>query len=349
MNPLTKSLWTKLSSRPIIQISKFHSSIISMGPKVVVTRRLLPDSQKRLEEQKGFDLYQWANDDTMPREQLLKDIKGADALICTLSDNIDKEVLEAAGPQLKLVSTMSVGFDHIDIKAARAKDIKIGYTPDVLTDATADIAALLALNAARHVKPGIHAVQNGGWTSWKPAWLCGQQFTNKTLGVVGFGRIGQAAAERLKGFGIGRTIYWGRTKKEGVDAELVPFDQLLQESDFVIVCCSLTPDTKEIFNYDAFKKMKKSAVFVNISRGGIVKQDDLARALEENEIYSAGLDVTVVEPLPLDDKLQSLDNCIVLPHIGSATIETRELMSNMMIDNVVAFVENKAIPFELKK
>ncbi|KAI9304751.1 D-isomer specific 2-hydroxyacid dehydrogenase [Cunninghamella echinulata] len=319
-----------------------------MGAKVVVTRRLLPDSQKRLEEQKSFDVYQWPNENTMPREQLLKDIKGADALICTLSDKIDKEILEAAGPQLKLVSTMSVGYDHIDIKTAREKNIKIGYTPDVLTDATADLTALLTLAAARHVKQGIHAVQSGGWQDWKPAWLCGQQFTNKTLGVVGFGRIGQAAAQRLKGFGIGRTIYWGRSKKEGVDAELVSFDELLKESDFVVVCCSLTPDTKELFNYEAFKKMKKNAVFVNISRGGVVKQDDLARALKENEIYSAGLDVTVVEPLPLDDKLQSLDNCIVLPHIGSATIETREIMSNMMIDNVLALVEDKAIPYELK-
>ncbi|ORZ05771.1 D-isomer specific 2-hydroxyacid dehydrogenase [Absidia repens] len=350
MNSFSRSLLRNCYPRPTTtQLSHFHSSAPSFLSKVVATRRLLPDSQARLERQENIDLVQWQGDNTMPRDQLLKDIKGAEALICMLSDKIDKEVLEAAGPQLKLVTTLSVGFDHVDLKTAKEKNIKIGYTPEVLTDATADLAALLTLAAARNMKQGIDAVQNGGWQDWRAAWLCGHQFTGKTLGVVGLGRIGQAVAKRLGAFGIDRLIYWGRTKKEGVDGELVSMDELLKDSDFVLVCCPLTPDTKEMFDYEAFKKMKKNAIFVNISRGGVVKQDDLARALKEKLIAGAGLDVTTPEPLPLDDPLQSLDNCVVLPHIGSATFETRETMCGMMIDNVLAVLEDKAIPYELKR
>ncbi|KAI8093435.1 D-isomer specific 2-hydroxyacid dehydrogenase [Halteromyces radiatus] len=349
MNSLRRSLLF-CYPRPTIKIqcSSFHSTVSVMLPKVVATRRLLPDSQARLERLKNIELVQWQGEHTMPREQLLESVKGADALICMLSDKIDKQVFDAAGPQLKLVTTLSVGHDHIDLKTAREKKIKIGYTPDVLTDATADLAALLTLAAARNMKQGIDAVQNGGWQDWRAAWLCGYQFTNKTLGVVGLGRIGQAVAKRLGAFGINRLIYSGRTKKEGVDGELVPLDQLLKEADFIVVCCSLTSDTKEMFDYDAFKKMKKNAIFVNISRGGVVKQADLAQALKEKLIAGAGLDVTTPEPLPLDDPLQSLDNCVVLPHIGSATWDTRSTMSDMMVDNVLAVLENKTIPYELK-
>ncbi|KAI8342939.1 D-isomer specific 2-hydroxyacid dehydrogenase [Chlamydoabsidia padenii] len=348
MNVISRSFAT--TYRLTRQVTHFHTSVSTlMGAKVVATRRLLPNSQARLEQQKNIDLVQWQDDCTMPREQLLKDVKGAEALICMLSDKIDKQVIEAAGPQLKLITTLSVGFDHVDLKTAKEKNIKIGYTPDVLTDATADMATLLTLAAARNMKQGIDAVQNGGWQDWRAAWLCGHQFTNKTLGVVGLGRIGQATVKRLSAFGISKLVYWGRTKKQGVDGDFVSLDQLLEQSDFVLVSCPLTPDTKELFDYAAFKKMKKNAIFVNISRGGVVKQADLARALKEKLIAGAGLDVTTPEPLPLDDPLQSLDNCVILPHIGTATFETREVMGDMMVDNVLAVLENKAIPFELKQ
>ncbi|SAM08643.1 hypothetical protein [Absidia glauca] len=348
MNSLSRSLWTKCYPRPPTHISYFHSSSATSLAKVVATRRLLPISQKRLEQQTQWDLVQWQEDRTIPREKLLKDIKGAEALLCMLSDNIDEEILEAAGPQLKLVTTLSVGVDHIDLKTAKERNIKIGYTPDVLTDATADIGALLALAAARNMKKGIDSVTTGGWQDWRPAWLCGHQFTSKTLGVVGLGRIGQAVAHRLGAFGIDRLVYWGRTKKEGVNGEWVSLDQLLMESDIVVVCCPLTPETQEMFDYAAFKKMKKNAVFVNISRGGIVNQADLARALKEKVIAGAGLDVTTPEPLPLDDPLQNLDNCVILPHLGTATFETRETMGDMMVDNILAALENRPIPYESK-
>ncbi|ORX54482.1 hypothetical protein DM01DRAFT_1305090 [Hesseltinella vesiculosa] len=350
MKVLTRTLWKQCYPRPPVGfVAGFHSAAATMAPKVVATRRLLPQSQARLEALNQIDLVQWQGEDTMPRQQLLDDVKGAEALICMLSDKIDKDVFEAAGPQLKLVTTLSVGHDHIDLATARERGVTIGYTPDVLTDATADLASLLTLAAARNMKSGIDAVRNGGWQDWRAAWLCGYQFTNKTLGVVGFGRIGQAVAQRLKAFGIGRTLYWGRTEKKGVDAEFVPLDTLLTESDFVVAACALTPDTKELFDASAFKKMKNTAIFTNIARGGVVKQQDLAWALQTKEIAAAGLDVTTPEPLPLDSPLQSLDNCVILPHIGSATFETREVMSAMMVDNVVAALGNQPIPFELKK
>ncbi|KAI8388437.1 D-isomer specific 2-hydroxyacid dehydrogenase [Radiomyces spectabilis] len=335
----------------VIPVRAFHQSVPSLAAKVVSTRKLLPESQARLEAQ-DLDLVQWPEERSMPRDLLLKEIKGAEALICMLSDKIDKEILEAAGPQLKLVTTMSVGFDHIDLETARKNDITIGYTPGVLTDATADLTVLLTLAAARHMKQGIRAAETGEWTEFRPDWLCGYQFTNKTLGVVGMGRIGEAVARRLKAFGINRVLYWGRKEKpalkESLNAEFSTFDNLLAESDYVVTCCSLTPDTKDLFDYNAFSKMKKNAIFVNISRGAVVQQDDLIRALEDNLIAGAGLDVMTPEPLPLDNKLFKLKNCVILPHIGSATIETRETMGQMCVDNVLAALNNKPVPYALK-
>ncbi|OBZ91465.1 Glyoxylate reductase/hydroxypyruvate reductase [Choanephora cucurbitarum] len=335
-----------------IRSSPFHtSSVANTARKVVVTRRLLQNSQKRLENQ-GFELIQWPEDSAMPRQKLLNDIQGAEGLICMLSDKIDKEIFDAAGSQLKVVSTMSVGYDHIDLQAAKSSQVKIGYTPDVLTDATADLTVLLTLAAARHLKSGFSAAASGEWREWRPDWLCGYQFKGRTLGVVGMGRIGQAVAYRLKAFGIDRVIYWGRQEKpdlkKTMHAEFASFDQLLKESDFVVACCALTPETAQLFNYEAFQKMKKHAIFVNTARGGVVDQEGLVRALEEGLIAGAGLDVTTPEPLPTDHPLFQLNNCIVLPHIGSATIEARETMGDMCIYNTIAGLEGEELPFGLK-
>ncbi|KAI8150152.1 D-isomer specific 2-hydroxyacid dehydrogenase [Fennellomyces sp. T-0311] len=319
--------------------------------KVVATRILPPEAQARLEAQK-YNLVQWTQDTVMPREELLKQVQGADALICLLADRIDEELLDAAGPQLKVVATMSVGFDHVDVHALRARNIPLGYTPDVLTDATADLTVLLTLAAARRFKEGMAAATNGEWGAWRPTWLCGSQFSGKTLGVVGMGRIGEAVAKRLKPFGVSRILYWGRSEKPELQKTLgaqfkASLDDLLKESDYVIVCCALTPETKEMFNYAAFSKMKRSAVFVNTARGGIVQQDDLTRALEEKLIASAGLDVTTPEPLAPSHKLYQLPNCVILPHIASATFETRERMAHMCIDNVSAALSNQPMPYKL--
>ncbi|KAI9319096.1 D-isomer specific 2-hydroxyacid dehydrogenase [Dichotomocladium elegans] len=320
--------------------------------KVFVTRLLPPETQARLESL-PFQLTQWKEDRSIPREELIKQVKGVDGLLCLLTDRIDDEILDAAGPQLKMITTMSVGYDHIDVPAVRARNIELGYTPDVLTDATADLTVLLTLAAARRMKEGMAAAANGEWGAWRPTWLCGSQFSNKTLGVVGMGRIGMATAQRLIPFGIRRVIYWGRREKPELKSSLplaeftASLDTLLEASDYVVVCCALTPETKDLFDAKAFDKMKKTAVFVNTARGGIVKQDDLVHALKEKKIAAAGLDVTTPEPLPPSHPLYHLPNCVILPHIASATFETRERMATMCVENVLAASKGEAIPFKL--
>ncbi|KAI8051926.1 D-isomer specific 2-hydroxyacid dehydrogenase [Gilbertella persicaria] len=318
--------------------------------KVLVTRILPPQTQARLLKQ-DFELIQWEQDITIPRDVLLEKVQGVDALFCLLTEKIDNELLDVAGPQLKVIATMSVGYDHIDVAAVKARNIKLGYTPDVLTDATADLTVLLTLGASRRIKESINAAQDGTWGKWSPTWLCGSQFTNKTLGIVGLGRIGEATAQRLKAFGISRIVYSGRSQKleaeKRLGAEYVSFDTLLKESDVVIVCCALTKETQDLFDYSAFSKMKKTAVFINSARGGIVNQADLVSALENNLIGSVGLDVTTPEPLPPTHKLYSFPNCLILPHVGSATIETRENMANMTLENILAGINDKPLPYSL--
>ncbi|KAI8100164.1 D-isomer specific 2-hydroxyacid dehydrogenase [Halteromyces radiatus] len=316
--------------------------------KVLVTRELPKHTQNRLEKQ-DLELIQWKKDCTIPRDTLLNWVKGVDAIICLLTDKIDKELLDHAGPQLKVVATVSIGYDHCDITELRARNIQIGYTPDCLTDATADLTLLLVLAASRCFKEGIRAAENGEWREWRPNWLLGSQFSGKTLGVIGLGRIGQAVAKRLKAFGITRILYHGRSQKPQAESELgaefSSFDNLLKESDYITVCCALTPETQNLFDYVAFSKMKSTAVFVNTARGGIVKQDDLVRALDEKLIAAVGLDVTTPEPLPTDHKLYQFNNCIILPHVASATEETREKMASMALDNVLAAVQGQRIPY----
>ncbi|KAG2215988.1 hypothetical protein INT46_007048 [Mucor plumbeus] len=318
--------------------------------KVLVTRIIPPQTQARLLEQ-NFELIQWDQDSSIPRDVLLEKVKGVDALFCLLTEKIDDEVLDAAGPQLKVIATMSVGYDHIDVSAVKARNIKLGYTPDVLTDATADLTVLLALGASRRIKESIRAAEDGLWGKWGPTWLCGSQFTNKTCGIVGLGRIGEAVGHRLKAFGISKFVYSGRSKKPeaeaGLNAEYVSFDDLLQQSDVIVICCALTKETQDMFNYEAFTKMKDTAVLVNSARGGIVHQDDLVRALDENLIGAVGLDVTTPEPLPPSHKLYSFPNCLILPHVGSATMETRENMANMTLENIIAGLNDKALPYSI--
>ena len=193
-------------------------------------------------------------------------------------------------------------------------------------------------------------MENGEWGTWKPMWLCGQGLDGATVGVVGLGRIGYTVAQCLNPFGVARFLYTGYRRpdaEEELKAEFADLDKLYSESDFVIACCALTPETAGMFNADAFKKMKKTAVFVNSSRGGVVNQDDLFVALESGEIGAAGLDVTIPEPLPTDSPLLGLNNCVVLPHIGSATHDTREAMAVLAAQNLIAGLKGDKMPSQI--
>ncbi|XP_053226523.1 glyoxylate reductase/hydroxypyruvate reductase isoform X2 [Podarcis raffonei] len=318
--------------------------------KVFVTRRIPPEGLAALS--RAGDVQQWDSDEPIPQSELLAGLAGKDGLLCLLSDRIDKEVLDAAGPSLKVISTLSVGYDHLAIEEIKKRGIRVGYTPDILTDATAELTVALLLATSRRLPESVEEVKNGGWTTWKPLWMCGYGLSNSTVGIIGLGRIGQAVAHRLKPFGVKKFLYAGRHPKPEaameLKAEFVPLAKLAEESDFVIVTCSLTPDTQGMCNRDFFCKMKKTSVFINTSRGTVVNQKDLYEALVNGHIAAAGLDVTTPEPLPTDNPLLCLKNCVILPHIGSATYATRNAMSVLAANNLLAGLKGESMPSELK-
>ncbi|XP_017709047.1 PREDICTED: glyoxylate reductase/hydroxypyruvate reductase isoform X2 [Rhinopithecus bieti] len=271
----------------------------------------------RLAAQPFCEVEQWDSDEPIPVKELERGVAGAHGLLCLLSDLVDKRILDAAGANLKVISTLSVGVDHLALDEIKKRGIRVGYTPDVLTDTTAELAVSLLLTTCRRLPEAIEEVKNGGWTSWKPLWLCGYGLTQSTVGIVGLGRIGQAIARRLKPFGVQRFLYTGRQPRpeEAAEfqAEFVSTPELAAQSDFIVVACSLTPATKGLCNKDFFQKMKETAVFVNISRGDVVNQDDLYQALASGQIAAAGLDVTTPEPLPTNHPLLTLKNCGITP------------------------------------
>lgn len=318
--------------------------------KVFVTRRITQEAMQVLSAAGICEMSVWDSDEPVPRSDLLKGVQGAEGIICMLSDKIDAEVLNAAGPNLKVISTLSVGFDHLALEEIKKRGIRVGYTPDVLTDATAELTVALLLATARRLPEGVEEVKNGGWSSWKPLWLCGYGLSGSTVGIIGLGRIGMAIAKRLMPFGVKRLLYSGRTAKPHaaeVNGEFVPMDALVAESDFIVVSCSLTPETQDLCNKAFFGKMKNTAVFVNTSRGAVVNQEDLYQALKNGQIAAAGLDVTTPEPLPTNHLLLTLKNCVVLPHIGSATYSTRGIMSLLTARNLLAGLQGTDMPSEL--
>lgn len=314
-------------------------------PKVVVTRRV-PRAGLELVQQET-DVRLWDSDEPIPRSTLLEWVKGIDGLYCLLTERIDDELLDAAGPSLKVVSTLSVGYDHVDVDACRRHNVAVGNTPGVLTDTTADLAVALMLATARRIPESIDAIRHGEWTTWKPEWMAGYDLHGSTVGIVGFGRIGYAVARRLRGFDC-RILYTDLAPRPNVDAELgtqhVDLDTLLKESDFVTIHTALTPETHHLFNAKTFAKMKRTAILVNTSRGGTMDQEALYDALVSGQIAGAGLDVTTPEPLPVDHPLLKLPNCIVLPHIASASYATRAKMAVLAAENVIAGVKGQPLP-----
>lgn len=311
-------------------------------PKVFVTRIIRDAGLTLIREHCRADVW----DGAMPpsRETMLERVRGVDGLLCLLTDRVDGELLDAAGPQLKAISNHAVGFDNIVVADATARKIPVGNTPGILTDATADLAFALLLAAARRLPESQRYLLDGKWKTWEPSALLGMDLAGKTLGLIGFGRIGRAVAKRAVGFDL-RVIYYSPNAKPEFGATPAnSLDELLRQSDFVSIHTPLNNSTRRMVNAEFLSKMKASALLVNTSRGGVVDQDALYRALKSNQIFAAALDVTDPEPLPLDSPLLTLENCFIVPHIGSASERTRDEMSRLAAENLIAGVKGERLP-----
>ena len=311
-------------------------------PKIFVTR-LIPDLGLDLLRQHFPTLEVWTHDLPLTREQLLEKVRGVDGLLCLLTERIDAELMDAIGSQVKVISSMSVGVDHIDLAEATRRGIPIGNTPGVLTDATADQAFALLLAAARRISEAERYVRAGKWVTWTPSLLLGTDLAGATLGIVGFGRIGQAVAKRAQGFDL-RVIYHDPTAEPAYGAQPVDLDTLLRESDFISIHVPLTKNTRHLVDADFLSKMKPNTVLVNTARGGVLDQTALYNALKSNQIFAAALDVTDPEPLPMDSPLLQLENCLIVPHLGSASKRTRDQMSLLSAQNLIAGLNGERLP-----
>lgn len=306
-----------------------------MKPKIFITRKLPQEAISILTEK--YEVTMWDHE-VIPvtKERLLKEATTADAILAVLTDEVTEELLSEAG-HLKVIANLAVGYDNIDIEAATQRGIYVCNTPDVLTETTADLTFALLMASARRLLEASDFVKQGKWQSWSPFLLAGHDIHHKTIGIYGMGKIGEAVARRARGFGMD-ILYHNRTRKLEAEKELgakyVSLDELLRKSDFVIPLAPLTDETKRLFGAEAFKKMKADAWFINASRGAVVDENALYEALKHKEIAGAGLDVFESEPIPADHPLLSLTNVTALPHIGSASIDTRMEMIQICVDNI---------------
>jgi len=312
-------------------------------PRVYVTRTLPGDALDRLREQAEVEV--WPQEPPPSRDELARALTTAEGLLCLLTDNIDAGLIDGA-PRLRALSTMSVGYDHIDVEACTRRRIAVGYTPGVLTEATADLAFALLLAAARRLPEGERAVREGRWSAWHPSFLLGRDVYGATLGIVGLGQIGTAVARRARGFEM-RVLYTGHApqppKEAVLGVEFRSFEELLAQSDFVSVHVPLAPETRHMFNDAAFARMKPTGFFVNTARGAVVDEAALVRALKARKIAGAGLDVFEHEP-KVAAELKKMKNVVLNPHLGSATVEVREEMANIVVDNIEALIAGRTPP-----
>ena len=318
--------------------------------KIVVTGRIPEVAVERLRAEHEVDA--WSAAEAISREELLTRVAGADALLTLLTERVDAELLDAAGPQLKVVANVAVGYDNVDVPACTARGIIATNTPGVLTEATADVAFALILMATRRTGEGERVIRSGQPWKWGMFYLLGSGLQGKTLGVVGMGGIGQATARRARAFGMD-VIYQSRSElAPEVAAELgarrVELDELLATADVVSLHCPYSPATHHLIGAEQFAAMRDSAYLVNTARGPIVDEAALADALRDGQIAGAGLDVYEREPL-VHAGLLELDNVALLPHLGSATIETRTAMATLAADNALAVLAGEQPPTPIEK
>jgi glyoxylate reductase len=315
-------------------------------PRVFVSRRIPDEGLDRILERCDADV--WEGDLPPSRGELGRRVVGCDGILTLLTDSVDAELLDLAGPQLRVVSNYAVGVDNIDLSACADRGIAVGHTPGVLTEATADLAWTLLMASGRRLLESVDYVRAGRWVTWNPTLLRGAEIHGSTLGIIGFGRIGQAVARRAAGFGM-RVLYndvAGRMSgvEEALNAEFVPLDQLYAESDFISLHSNLTAESKGFIGASALAKMKPTVTLINTARGPIIDTDALVAALSDGTIARAALDVTDPEPLPIEHALHKLPNVLIVPHISSATYTTRARMATMAADNLLAGVAGRPLP-----
>jgi glyoxylate reductase len=289
----------------------------------------------------------------LDRDVLIKSVKNVDAILCMLGDRIDSNVMDAAGSNLKIISCYSVGYDHVDIKEAEKRNIAVTNTPNVLANTTADLTFSLILACARNIVNGDSHVRNGNWKfGWTPDLFLGYDVYGSTLGIIGLGEIGMLVAKRAKGFGM-KVLYYSNNRNRKIELELsisyVPLEELLQQSDFVSLHVSLNKSSFHMIDESKFKLMKKTAFLINTSRGKVINEQHLIKAIKNKKIAGAGLDVYEDEPISASNQLISLPQTVLLPHIGSATFRTRSKMAEVSANNIVNSLIGKGTVYRIRK
>ncbi|MCA0172221.1 2-hydroxyacid dehydrogenase [Bacillus sp. RAR_GA_16] len=316
-----------------------------MKPKVYLTRKLPDEIINQLSEKCELRMW-WSEEEPVPRAVLEREIQEVDGLFCMLTEEIDHSLLENAS-KLKVVANMAVGYNNIDIKAAKEKGVVVTNTPGVLTETTADLTFALLMATARRIPEASTYLREGKWEAWSPMQLTGQDVYGSTLGIIGMGRIGEAVAKRARGFNM-EVLYHNRRRNQDAEEEMelqfVELDDLLKTADFVCVLTPLTSETKNLIGLKELRMMKKTAILINTARGGIVNEEALYHALKEGDIWGAGLDVFEEEPVALDHPLLSLSNLVTLPHIGSASIKTRMKMAEVAAENLMKVLGGEEAP-----
>lgn len=311
---------------------------------IFITRKLPEEALTPLRD--GGQVQVWEPNEVIPRPTLLQSVAEADALLCMVTERIDDELLRHA-PRLKIVANMAVGYDNVDVRALTRRGVVLTNTPGVLTETTADLAFALMLAIARRLGEGERLVREGRWGVWHPFNFLGHDVHHATLGIIGLGRIGAAVAQRARGFDM-RILYTNRGRNLEAEQQFgcmrVELPMLLGESDFVVVLTPLTAETRGLLSTPQFQQMKRTACLINAARGPIVDQKALYTALRDGLIAGAALDVTEPEPIPQDDPLLTLDNCLIVPHIGSASITTRTRMAMLAAENIAAFLAGRRPP-----